>query len=564
MRQKRRPGLGGAAVAKKTKTVDGAVPKVKYDETYQRTSCVRMALGGAVVSSAWVGLFRDVAKRMTTLTWLASRAFNHFLLSAIINGRFEITNRNVLVQVIGLCFKVGSEKISTTDFTEKPLVAAWIEDFRTLNADFPLVSKRGMTNVIQAGINQYVTAVENFLTYGLRDLYVRALKALSVADAEVVALRVLSQSVAKRKKNFSFVLTSDDEYKIKSPKNDPMREAAIVRSVGDEVDLMGTMQTYNDAFRFLNRLRWRLTQDDARRRIANPEARPSRAFSLAPLTSMKPCFIRVDKTALGELWSTHFRTDAVVVAPRCIEDVLSVRARVNPRLNIGDSFQTDGTQLVVPYLAITTKTLFLTPEKREERRAALASRNSKLAAYHEQKARLAIGEMLGASEERILWTSVKPRYKSDTGYGRPLNGSFADATHGFFDRGSAYASAGPLPAIIAIDPGQKNIWCASVIDPSAVDTPGEAKKILNLTRRQYNQQIGLFAFNKWLDKAKKNATKHDFVGAQDALSAHSLKGLSLVNGVRGELRRPTTIIRGAQASLRVARLRQASLRPAAA
>ena len=66
-----------------------------------------------------------------------------------------------------------------------------------------------------------------------------------------------------------------------------MREAAIVRAVGDEVDLMGTMQTYNDAFRFLNRLRWRLTQDDARRRIANPEARPSRAFSLAPITSRR-------------------------------------------------------------------------------------------------------------------------------------------------------------------------------------------------------------------------------------------------------------------------------------
>ena len=36
--------------------------------------------------------------------------------------------------------------------------------------------------------------------------------------------------------------------------------------------------------------------------------------------------------------------------------------------------------------------------------------------------------------------------------------------------------------IIAIDPGQKNIWCASVIDPAALDTQGEAKKILNLTR----------------------------------------------------------------------------------
>ena len=70
-----------------TKTADGAVPKVEYVETYQRTSCVPrvflrgMALGGALVSPAWAGVFRDGGKKMTTLTWLASRAFNHFLLS---------------------------------------------------------------------------------------------------------------------------------------------------------------------------------------------------------------------------------------------------------------------------------------------------------------------------------------------------------------------------------------------------------------------------------------------------------------------------------------------------
>ena len=102
-----------------------------------------------------------------------------------------------------------------------PVVAAWIQDFRALNADFPLIDKQGLGNVIKFAKKQYRTAVENYLTYGLRDLYVRALKALSVADAEVVALRVLSQSVAKRKKNFSFALTSDDEYKIKSSKRDP-------------------------------------------------------------------------------------------------------------------------------------------------------------------------------------------------------------------------------------------------------------------------------------------------------------------------------------------------------
>ena len=199
------------------------------------------------------------------------------------------------------------------------------------------------------------------------------MKALSVADAEVVALRVLSHSVAKRKGNFSFALSSDDEYKIKSPKRDPVREAAIARAVRVEVDLMGTMQTYNDAFRFLHRIRCRLEQDDARRRLGTPDARPSRAFSLAPLTSMKPCFIRVDKKGLGELWSAHLRSAALVAAPRCIEDVLDVRAR--PHLTIGDSFQTDGTQLVVPYRTLTTKRQFIPLEERAKRVAAAANRD---------------------------------------------------------------------------------------------------------------------------------------------------------------------------------------------
>ena len=64
-------------------------------------------------------------------------------------------------------------------------------------------------------------------------------------------------------------------------------------------------------------------------------------------------------------------------------------------------------------------------------------------------------------------------------------------------------------------------------EPSAVDTPGEARKILTLTRSGYNKSIGLMTFRRWLDKAKKKSTKHDFVGAQDSLSARTLKGVHL-------------------------------------
>ena len=354
-----------------------------------------MALGGAVVDPAWVGLFRDVAKKMTTLTWLASRAFNHFLLSNVIGGQFSITKRSVLVQVLGLCFKIGGVGTPQTAFNTQPVVAAWIDDFRALNAAFPLVDKRGLTNVVQAARNQYATSVENDLTFGLRDLYVRALKALSVADAEVVALRVLSHSVAKRPEGCLLVRPhqrrpvhhQDTETRPETRGRDRPCRASRGR-----FPLMGTMQTYNDAFRFLHRIRCRLEQDDARRRLGNPDARPSRAFSLAPLTSMKPCFIRVDKKGLGELWSAHLRSAALVDAPRCIEDVLDVRAR--PHLTIGDSFQTDGTQLVVPYLTLTTKRQFLPLEARAKRVAAAANRDAKLAAYHDQKARLAAGDSI--------------------------------------------------------------------------------------------------------------------------------------------------------------------------
>lgn len=157
---------------------------------------------------------------------------------------------------------------------------------------------------------------------------------------------------------------------------------------------------------------------------------------------MKPCFIRVDKKGLGELWSAHLRSAALVAAPRCISDVLDVRAR--PHLTIGDSFQTDGTQLVVPYRTLTTKRQFWKREERAKRVAAAADRDAKLAAYHDQKARLAAGDSLGPTEGRLLWTAVKPRYSTDKSFGRPLNGSFAATDHGFFGRRSAYATGGPI------------------------------------------------------------------------------------------------------------------------
>jgi len=90
----------------------------------------------------------------------------------VIGGQFSITKRSVLGQVLGVCFKSGGVGTPQTAFTTQPgkCVAAWIANFRALNAAFPLVATRGFilffvrhwaTNVVQAARNQYATSVEN-------------------------------------------------------------------------------------------------------------------------------------------------------------------------------------------------------------------------------------------------------------------------------------------------------------------------------------------------------------------------------------------------------------------
>ena len=46
----------------------------------------------------------------------------------------------------------------------------------------------------------------------------------------------------------------------------------------------------------------------------------------------------------------------------------------------------------------------------------------------------------------------------------PRKSTFSVSTFGLFSKDAAYTIYVKLPRIVAIDPGQKNIWHASVID----------------------------------------------------------------------------------------------------
>ena len=89
----------------------------------------------------------------------------------------------------------------------------------------------------------------------------------------------------------------------------------------------------------------------------------------------------------------------------------------------------------------------------------------------------------------------------------PVNTLFTTASNGVFHQDSAALSEGNFPKVIGIDPGQINVWCTSVYDEYSKNTVNEAKKVLNLSRSEYNKSNRLITNRKWIERRKKNILK---------------------------------------------------------
>ena len=89
--------------------------------------------------------------------------------------------------------------------------------------------------------------------------------------------------------------------------------------------------------------------------------------------------------------------------------------------------------------------------------------------------------------------------------------SFGEPRSCMFSTESAFFTEVPLPeTVYACDPGMKSVWCISRYDvnPKKMDTQEEASKIINLTRGQYNTEIGLRFFQKnWRKKPSNKGIK---------------------------------------------------------
>ena len=167
---------------------------------------------------------------------------------------------------------------ANSELSKDPAVVEWVASWRALNDDrLPLRStKKGWATLSRTPPSSTTLPWATISNPDCGTCTSGHSTTLGCDYHHDVALRVLATHVAKRPKNFEFSLNDKDAYQAGITKRDPSVEAAIRQRVAAEVDLMGPLASYNDAFRFLHRLRSRLEQDYASRAIVWWTARRTR------------------------------------------------------------------------------------------------------------------------------------------------------------------------------------------------------------------------------------------------------------------------------------------------
>lgn len=78
--------------------------------------------------------------------------------------------------------------------------------------------------------------------------------------------------------------------------------------------------------------------------------------------------------------------------------------------------------------------------------------------------------------------------------------SGAGTTQGEFDKDSEHMCNINLPKIIGIDLKQLNIWCWSIYNDDEYGTKDDGKKVIDLSKREYNWNTGLLSHRNWMEK----------------------------------------------------------------
>ena len=136
---------------------------------------VRISLGKVVKKNRWKVMLHHLFKQMTRMKWVGTRAFNHFVIFAVLNGEFEIKDDKVLSSVIRACFTI-TEHMHPPFMLKSEIGERWCKQFLKLYQNREIIDKTSTGNTIAHYSNEHMFSVKNYLVYDLRNRYVRLLK----------------------------------------------------------------------------------------------------------------------------------------------------------------------------------------------------------------------------------------------------------------------------------------------------------------------------------------------------------------------------------------------------
>ena len=183
----------------------------------------------------------------------------------MIHGEVDIRTDCSLKNIIRACFTIDTQgpktnKVPNCFETLDGNSSLWYTNYRQ-EFGAGLLDKGGLTNIISHAVNEYHVSVHNYMTYGLRDHYVQLVKSqydLPNHIAEIISLRILMTFEKTNKGQFSFKLSSDDNFLSKKVRRKETKDLIRVRVEEEQRKIPKITSSFSSLFQFLHHIYTRL------------------------------------------------------------------------------------------------------------------------------------------------------------------------------------------------------------------------------------------------------------------------------------------------------------------
>ena len=144
--------------------------EVEYDATFEKITSCKVSLG-KIISQ-----IRKACHTMTQMRVHGTRAFNDYILYAVIERGVSITTSDQLINIIRACYVANAYDDNNMGrksmFLNEPINRQWNDTYlRDFNKG--LLNKEGLGNIITFDVKDYAIDVKNYLTIGLRHHFLR-------------------------------------------------------------------------------------------------------------------------------------------------------------------------------------------------------------------------------------------------------------------------------------------------------------------------------------------------------------------------------------------------------